>query len=44
LGQQLPGFRGSVRGAAGNPGQREGQQGAGIGNDEKAPVFDGAPP
>jgi hypothetical protein len=41
LGQQLAGLGGSVYGAAGNPGQGEGQQGAGIGDDEKALVFDG---
>ena len=44
LGQQVPGFSRSVRGSAGNPGDREGQQGAGIGDDEKALVFDGLTP
>ena len=44
LGQQLPGLGRGVRGAAGNPGQGEGQQGAAIGDDEKALVFDGEPP
>lgn len=44
LGQQLFSVGGSGRGAAGNPGQGKGQQGAGIGNDEKTLVFDGLTP
>jgi hypothetical protein len=44
LGQQVPGFSRSVRGGPGNPGDCEGQQGAGIGDDEKALVFDGLTP
>jgi hypothetical protein len=44
LGQQLPGFGGIVRRPPGNPGQGKGQQGAGIGDDEKSLVFNGVPP
>lgn len=44
LDQQLFGLSGSTRGSTGNPGQGEGQEGAGIGNDEKALVFNGLTP
>ena len=43
LRQQLPGLGGIVGDTAGNPGQSEGQQRAGIGDEEKALVFDDKP-
>jgi hypothetical protein len=36
LGQELPGLGDIRRGASRQPGQSEGQQGAGVGDDEKA--------